>query len=66
MWLSGGDPEASAIVQGAVESFAQEFARVFQRFLKLKAWKDAERLIVVGGFSGRRVSNSRSGALPFS
>jgi predicted NBD/HSP70 family sugar kinase len=53
--LSGGDPEAAAIVQGAIESFAQEFARVIQRFLKLKAWKDAERLIVGGGFSGRRV-----------
>ena len=28
---------------------------VIQRFLKLKAWKQAERIVIGGGFSGRRV-----------
>lgn len=53
--LVGGDREAAGIVQGAIESFAQELALVVQRFFKLKEWKDAECLVVGGGFSGSRV-----------
>jgi hypothetical protein len=53
--LTGGDPEAAGVVQGAIESFAQELSLVLQRFLKLKGWKDAERIVIGGGFSGRRV-----------
>jgi hypothetical protein len=53
--LTGGDPEAAGIVQGAIESFAQELSLVIQRFLKLKGWRDAERLVIGGGFRGRRV-----------
>jgi hypothetical protein len=53
--LLGGDGEAAGIVQGAIESFAQELARVTRRFLKLKEWKEAERLLIGGGFAGSRV-----------
>jgi hypothetical protein len=53
--LSNGDPEAAGIVHGAIESFAQELALVTRRFVKLKSWKDIERLIIGGGFSGSRV-----------
>jgi hypothetical protein len=53
--LTGGDPEAAGVVQGAIESFAQELSLIIQRFLKLKGWKDAERLVIGGGFRGRRV-----------
>jgi predicted NBD/HSP70 family sugar kinase len=53
--LAGGDPEAAGVMQGAIESFAQELSLVLQRFLKLKVWKDAERIVIGGGFSGRRV-----------
>jgi sugar (pentulose or hexulose) kinase len=53
--LTGGDPEAAAVVQGAIESFAQELSMVLQRFLKLKNWKETERIVIGGGFSGRRV-----------
>jgi sugar (pentulose or hexulose) kinase len=53
--LLGGDREAAGIVQGAIEDFAQELARVTRRFLKLKGWKDVERLVIGGGFSGSRV-----------
>jgi hypothetical protein len=53
--LAGGDPEAAGVVQGAIESFAQELSLVLQRFLKLKGWKDTERIVIGGGFSGRRV-----------
>jgi hypothetical protein len=53
--LVGGDHEAAGIVQGAIEDFARELALVTQRFLKLKGWKDMERLVAGGGFAGSRV-----------
>lgn len=53
--LAKGEPESAGVIQGAIESFAQEFAGVIGRFLKLKHWKDAERVVVGGGFSGCRV-----------
>jgi hypothetical protein len=53
--MVGGDHEAAGIVQGAIEDFAQELALVIQRFLKLKGWKEMERLVAGGGFSGSRV-----------
>ena len=53
--LSAGDLEAAAVVQGAIEDFAQELALVIRRFLKLKAWRDAERIAVGGGFRAGRV-----------
>jgi predicted NBD/HSP70 family sugar kinase len=53
--LVEGDPEAAGIVQGAIEDFAQELALIIRRFLKLKAWRDTERIVVGGGFRGSRV-----------
>ena len=53
--LVEGDPEAAGVVQSAIEEFAQELAAVIRRFLKLKAWRDTERLVVGGGFRGGRV-----------
>jgi hypothetical protein len=53
--LTKGDAEMAGIVQGAIESFAHELAGVLRRFLKLKSWKDAERLVFGGGFAGSRV-----------
>lgn len=64
--LTDGDAEAVAVVQSAIEEFAQELASVIKRFLKLKAWRDAERLVIGGGFSGRRVGElavARAGVL---
>ncbi len=49
--LTKGDAETAGIVQGAIESFAHELTGVLQRFLKLKSWKDAERLVFGGGFA---------------
>ena len=42
-------------MQGAIEDFAQELALVIRRFLKLKAWRDTERIVVGGGFRASRV-----------
>jgi predicted NBD/HSP70 family sugar kinase len=53
--LTKGDPEAGGIVQGAIEDFSQELALVIRRFLKTKAWKDTERIVIGGGFRASRV-----------
>jgi hypothetical protein len=53
--LSGDDPEAAAVVLGTVEEFAQELAHVTRRFLKTKAWKGTEAIIVGGGFRLSRI-----------
>jgi hypothetical protein len=53
--LAKGDAQSAGVVQGAIESFAQELATVLRRFLKLKAWKNVERIVFGSGFSGSRV-----------
>jgi hypothetical protein len=53
--LARGDTEAAGIIHGAIEDFSQEFALVIRRFLKLKEWKDTERLVIGGGFRASRV-----------
>src|SRR5438874_6317806 len=44
-----GDTEAAGLIHGAIADFSQEFALVIRRFLKLKEWKDTERLVIGGG-----------------
>jgi predicted NBD/HSP70 family sugar kinase len=64
--LAKGDPEAAGVVHSAVEDFSQELAVIIRRFLKLKAWKDTERLAIGGGFRASRVgeiSIGRTGAI---
>jgi predicted NBD/HSP70 family sugar kinase len=53
--LAEGDPEAAAVLQGAIEDFAKELAYIIRRFLKLKAWQDAECIAVGGGFRAARI-----------
>ena len=53
--LTNGDPEKAGIIHGAVEEFSQEFALVIRRFLKLKEWRDTERIVVGGGLRASRV-----------
>jgi hypothetical protein len=53
--LTRGNSEAAGIIQGAIEDFSQEFALVIRRFLRLKDWKDTQRLAVGGGFRASRV-----------
>jgi predicted NBD/HSP70 family sugar kinase len=59
--LLEGDLEAAGIVQGAVEEFAQELATVLRRFLRLKAWRDTERVIIGGGLRDSRVGELAMG-----
>src|ERR1700704_782181 len=53
--LKEGDPEAAGVLQGAIEEFAQELALVISQFVKLKSWRDVERLVIGGGFLQARV-----------
>jgi predicted NBD/HSP70 family sugar kinase len=52
--LAKGDPEAGAVVQSAIENFAQQLASVIKRFLKTKTWRDTECIVVGGGFRDSR------------
>jgi hypothetical protein len=53
--LARGEPEAAGVIQGAIEDFSQELALVIRRFLKLKGWKDTQRIAIGGGFRAGRV-----------
>lgn len=53
--LTGEDLAAAAIVQGAIEEFAQNLAAVAQRFLRQQSWKGVERIVVGGGLRRSRV-----------
>jgi predicted NBD/HSP70 family sugar kinase len=53
--LLEGDSEAAGMIHSAIEEFAQEFAAVIRRFLRLKEWKDVERIVVGGGLRQSRI-----------
>jgi predicted NBD/HSP70 family sugar kinase len=53
--LAKGDPEAAGVVHAAIEEFSQELASVIRRYLKTKAWRDTERIVVGGGLRDSRV-----------
>ena len=53
--LLEGDPRTAGLVLSAIEDFSQEFAAVIKRVLKLKDWRDTERIAIGGGFRDTRV-----------
>ena len=53
--LLSGDPVAAGVVLGAIEEFAQEFATVIRRFLRLKEWRGTQRIVVGGGLRASRI-----------
>ena len=50
MLKAGKDLDAIAVIQSAVEEYAQELALVVRRFLKAKAWEGTECIAMGGGF----------------
>ena len=54
--LTDGDVEAAGLIHGAIEEFAQEFAAVIRRFLRLKEWKETPRIVVGGGLRESRIA----------
>ena len=64
--LVDGEVEAAGLVHGAIEEFAQELASVIRRFLRLKAWRDTQRIAIGGGLRSSRVGElaiGRAGVL---
>ncbi len=53
--LKEGEPAQAAVVQSAIEDFAQQLMQVVRRFLKLKSWRDTQAIVIGGGFSDCRV-----------
>jgi len=53
--LAEGDPQAAGLVHGAIEEFSQQLAAVIRRYLKTKAWRDTERIVIGGGLRDSRV-----------
>jgi predicted NBD/HSP70 family sugar kinase len=53
--LAEGHEEAAGVIHGAIEEFSQEFAQVIRRFLRVKHWKDTERIVVGGGLRESRI-----------
>lgn len=53
--LAEGKPEEVALVQGALEQFAQQLQAVIRRFLKLKPWREVQAIAVGGGFRASRL-----------
>jgi hypothetical protein len=53
--LSDGDAEAAGLIHGAIEDFSQELAAVIRRFLRLKEWKQTERIVIGGGLRQSRI-----------
>jgi hypothetical protein len=60
-FLIEGEPEAAAAIHAAIEDFSQEFALIIQRFLKLKEWKNTERVVIGGGFRASRIGELVTG-----
>jgi hypothetical protein len=42
-------------VLGTIEEFATEFAEVIRQFMRLKAWKGTERIVIGGGLRASRI-----------
>jgi predicted NBD/HSP70 family sugar kinase len=64
--LAEGDPEIAGVVHAAIEDFAQELASVIRRFLRVKGWRDTQRIVVGGGLSASRAGElaiARAGLL---
>ena len=59
--LRDGDPAVAGVIHSAIEDFAQEFASVLRRFMRLKAWRGTERIVVGGGLRDSRVGEMAIG-----
>ena len=64
--LTKGEPEAAAVVQGAIETFAGELRDVIKRFMRQKSWRDTQCIVLGGGFRAGRIGElaiARTGIL---
>ncbi len=56
--LAEGSPEASGLVNGAIEEFAHELADAVRQVLTLPGWDTVQRLLVGGGFHTCRLGEA--------
>lgn len=59
--LDGGDQAAIAVVGAAIDGFAAGLVRVVKRYRQTATWKKVERIVIGGGFSGRRLGQRVAG-----
>jgi len=59
--LEKGSPAEAGLVQSAIEDFAQQLASVVRRFMRLKEWRDCERIAIGGGFQASRIGATAVG-----
>lgn len=53
--LENGHSVAAGVIHGAIEEFSKQLAGVVRRYLRLKTWRDTERIVVGGGIRHSRV-----------
>ena len=53
--ITCGDPLAAGVVLGTIEDYAQEFATVIRRLMRLKEWRETQRIVVGGGLRASRI-----------
>ncbi|MEN5081954.1 ROK family protein [Bosea sp. TWI1241] len=53
--IENGEAREAALILSAIERFAQSLAFVIRRFLRQKAWKQVERIVIGGGLRQSRV-----------
>lgn len=53
--LIGEDLRCAALVHGALEEFARSLSSVVKRFLRTRAWRRTQRIVIGGGFRESRV-----------
>jgi predicted NBD/HSP70 family sugar kinase len=53
--LTEGGSEVAGLIHGALEEFAQKLAGVIRRFIRLKGWREVERIVIGGGFRQSRL-----------
>jgi hypothetical protein len=61
--LLRGDPLVAGALIGAIEDFSHSLCEVVERFLKLPAWRDTQR-ILIGAHSAKGGSASSSSGAP--
>ena len=59
--MSSDDPVAAGLVHTVVEEFAAELATVVRRFMRLKAWKGTQRIVLGGGMIASRIGELAMG-----
>jgi predicted NBD/HSP70 family sugar kinase len=59
--LADGDTDEAGLVQSAAEDFAQRLDWVIRTFLRFKAWRGTECVVIGGGFAGSRIAKLVAG-----